>query len=110
MIPATGKKEDSEASARFADQRPNCSWSRALPKTAPAVPPPAAPMAAPSSPRPDWWPMTPPAAAPRSAPVAAPRWVLGPTGAAQLDRARAAMEEVRDQDDCFHDIQFLLDG
>src|SRR5688572_21573697 len=34
--------------------------------------------------------MMPPAAAPRSPPVAAPRWVLGPAGAAQLERAIAA--------------------
>jgi hypothetical protein len=47
-------------------------------------------MAAPSSARPDWWPMTPPAAAPSNAPVAAPRWVFGPAGAAQLESDMAA--------------------
>lgn len=34
--------------------------------------------------------MIPPAAAPVRAPMAAPRWVLGPVGAAQLESAIAA--------------------
>ena len=56
------------------------------------MPPAAAPIAAPSSPLPDWCPMTPPSIPPAIAPVAVSRCALdapGPYGFAQFESVRA---------------------